>query len=58
MCKTCENVNTMFLCVECFLNGCHDGHDYYLIRCEDGATCGKQRLTFLLIDCPNFNFLI
>ena len=30
----------MFLCMDCFKNGNHEGHEFYLIRCEDGATCG------------------
>ena len=40
-CKTCETDSSCIVCVECFQNGDHEGHDTYLIRTSGGVCdCG------------------
>ncbi|KAL7721203.1 E3 ubiquitin-protein ligase [Entamoeba marina] len=38
-CKTCQTTSTSCICVECFKNGNHEGHDYVLEESEWGWSC-------------------
>ena len=40
-CRTCEKDPTCAICVQCFLAGDHEGHDYMMIRTSGGCCdCG------------------
>ena len=38
-CKTCQTSSTSCICVDCFKNGNHEGHEYYLQSLDGGGTC-------------------
>ncbi|EKE41227.1 hypothetical protein ENUP19_0267G0009 [Entamoeba nuttalli] len=38
-CKTCETGPNSCICVECFQNGNHEGHEYYMQKSGSGGTC-------------------
>eukprot|EP01112_Ceratiomyxa_fruticulosa_P022315 TRINITY_DN8126_c0_g1_i1.p1 TRINITY_DN8126_c0_g1~~TRINITY_DN8126_c0_g1_i1.p1 ORF type:complete len:1102 (-),score=291.96 TRINITY_DN8126_c0_g1_i1:57-3362(-) len=40
-CRTCERTDSSAICVDCFQNGNHEGHDYMLIKIAGGfCDCG------------------
>uniref|UniRef100_A0A5S6QS61 E3 ubiquitin-protein ligase n=1 Tax=Trichuris muris TaxID=70415 RepID=A0A5S6QS61_TRIMR len=38
-CRTCGLNPSMSLCSECFLSGCHEGHDFNMFRSRTGGAC-------------------
>lgn len=43
-CKTCERDSTCVVCVQCFRNGDHTGHDFAMIRTSGGCCdCGDAQ---------------
>eukprot|EP00178_Gracilaria_changii_P007181 TRINITY_DN229_c0_g1_i1.p1 TRINITY_DN229_c0_g1~~TRINITY_DN229_c0_g1_i1.p1 ORF type:complete len:1999 (+),score=196.21 TRINITY_DN229_c0_g1_i1:11536-17532(+) len=43
-CKTCERDPSCVICVECFRNGNHEGHDYAMLRINGGCCdCGDDQ---------------
>lgn len=38
-CRTCSLSPCLSLCVDCFLNGQHEGHDYKMFRSDTGGAC-------------------
>ena len=43
-CKTCQLSDNSCICVDCFKNGNHEGHDYILQRSVYGGTCDCGRM--------------
>ena len=38
-CKTCQTSSTSCICVDCFKNGNHEGHEFYLQNLDGCGTC-------------------